>query len=284
MIRQKEIIDKAREWKVPPDTVDKDYILGHILSLMTKYYSDELVFKGGTCLRKCYFDNYRFSEDLDFSSIAPNFILEQEVLENQLTFLQEEIQIPLYVEAVERILSNNSLKAFKVYIKYWGANHSKNKRPLPHTRWQGRVKLEISIDELLIRDTSKREILHPFTDDLCGDTFIFCYNLDEIAAEKIRALVQRSYTAPRDFYDLYYITESYKDSHWRNLKPLVIKKMQHKNMSLASFSRLMEAEKVESVKNAWKASIAHQIHMPDQPSADLMIESVLEDIKKYILK
>ena len=25
------------------------------------------IFKGGTCLKKCYFDTYRFSEDLDFT-------------------------------------------------------------------------------------------------------------------------------------------------------------------------------------------------------------------------
>jgi predicted nucleotidyltransferase component of viral defense system len=29
-----------------------------------------LVFKGGTCLRKFYFDGYRFSEDLDFTAVA----------------------------------------------------------------------------------------------------------------------------------------------------------------------------------------------------------------------
>ena len=25
------------------------------------------VFKGGTCIKKCYFETYRFSEDLDFT-------------------------------------------------------------------------------------------------------------------------------------------------------------------------------------------------------------------------
>jgi predicted nucleotidyltransferase component of viral defense system len=35
------------------------------------YNHDELApvwtFKGGTCLKKCYFETYRFSEDLDFT-------------------------------------------------------------------------------------------------------------------------------------------------------------------------------------------------------------------------
>jgi predicted nucleotidyltransferase component of viral defense system len=49
--------------------VEKDYVLGWILAGM--YGHEELaeswVFKGGTCLKKCYFETYRFSEDLDFT-------------------------------------------------------------------------------------------------------------------------------------------------------------------------------------------------------------------------
>jgi predicted nucleotidyltransferase component of viral defense system len=37
-----------------------------------------LIFKGGTCLRKCYFPNYRFSEDLDFTSTDATFELTEE--------------------------------------------------------------------------------------------------------------------------------------------------------------------------------------------------------------
>ncbi|NBC24645.1 MAG: nucleotidyl transferase AbiEii/AbiGii toxin family protein, partial [Bacteroidetes bacterium] len=76
MITQREIRVKAREWKVPPDTVDKDYVLGHFLSVFSQEYKDQLIFKGGTCLRKCYIDNYRFSEDLDFSSIRNSFVID----------------------------------------------------------------------------------------------------------------------------------------------------------------------------------------------------------------
>lgn len=81
MILQKEIIEKAQEWKVPPDTVDKDYVLGHFLSVFVAHYKDALVFKGGTCLRKCYIKNYRFSEDLDFTAMDKNFVLQQKIVD-----------------------------------------------------------------------------------------------------------------------------------------------------------------------------------------------------------
>jgi predicted nucleotidyltransferase component of viral defense system len=41
---------------------------------------DSLVFKGGTCLRKCYFHDYRFSEDLDFTSVNPAFVMDLKLL------------------------------------------------------------------------------------------------------------------------------------------------------------------------------------------------------------
>lgn len=44
MILQKEILQKAQKWKVPP-MVDKDYVLGHFLSVLMDYYKDSLVFK-----------------------------------------------------------------------------------------------------------------------------------------------------------------------------------------------------------------------------------------------
>lgn len=63
MILQSEIIRKAEEAGVPPDTIDKNWVLGHFLSELykTEWANEFLIFKGGTCLKKCYFPDYRFS-------------------------------------------------------------------------------------------------------------------------------------------------------------------------------------------------------------------------------
>jgi predicted nucleotidyltransferase component of viral defense system len=44
-------------------------VLGWILAGINTHedISESWVFKGGTCLKKCYFETYRFSEDLDFT-------------------------------------------------------------------------------------------------------------------------------------------------------------------------------------------------------------------------
>ncbi|NEN23267.1 hypothetical protein G3O08_07115 [Cryomorpha ignava] len=61
-------------------TVEKDYVLGHFLSVFLEQYKDKLVFEGGTCLGKCYIENYRFSEDLDFAALENTFVLSKKIL------------------------------------------------------------------------------------------------------------------------------------------------------------------------------------------------------------
>ncbi len=63
-----------------PDAVEKDYILGWILyGIQNSMTCNRWLFKGGTCLKKCYFETYRFSEELDFtltdsSHLTPEFL------------------------------------------------------------------------------------------------------------------------------------------------------------------------------------------------------------------
>ena len=70
MIRDAEVRRIARVAGVEPRIVELDYALGWALRGIAahEYLSDRLLFKGGTCLRKCYFPDYRFSEDLDFTA------------------------------------------------------------------------------------------------------------------------------------------------------------------------------------------------------------------------
>ena len=54
---------------VPARTVERDYVLAHIIAgLAVVERNAILVFKGGTALRLCHFNDYRYSADLDFSS------------------------------------------------------------------------------------------------------------------------------------------------------------------------------------------------------------------------
>ena len=69
MIDRRELLAAAGNLGLLPSVVEKDYVLGWVLAgifndpVLAKHW----VFKGGNCLKKCYFETYRFSEDLDFT-------------------------------------------------------------------------------------------------------------------------------------------------------------------------------------------------------------------------
>ena len=69
MIDRREILAEAERLTLLPNVVEKDYVLGWMLAGIYAHpdISGSWVFKGGTCLKKCWFETYRFSEDLDFT-------------------------------------------------------------------------------------------------------------------------------------------------------------------------------------------------------------------------
>ncbi len=69
MISRREILDTAHALGLLPQVVEKDYVLGWILAGIYQHAAlkETWIFKGGTCLKKCYFETFRFSEDLDGS-------------------------------------------------------------------------------------------------------------------------------------------------------------------------------------------------------------------------
>ena len=69
MIEQRELEQLRAEWSLESGVIEKDYVLGWLLAGIAQHeaLSQTWIFKGGTCLRKCYYETYRFSEDLDFT-------------------------------------------------------------------------------------------------------------------------------------------------------------------------------------------------------------------------
>ncbi|MFZ1678319.1 MAG: nucleotidyl transferase AbiEii/AbiGii toxin family protein, partial [Saprospiraceae bacterium] len=241
-----------------------------------------LIFKGGTCLRKCYFPDYRFSEDLDFTSRHSDFILDQKELNDVLTEVSQHTGIKFSVEEIENVKFKNKHMGWQVYIKYWGANHDRNQAPLPPERWTTRIKLEISTEELLVCETASRSIHHQYSDALISTDPILSYSLDEVVAEKLRSLVQRSYTAPRDFYDLYFLTNDFKGADWERMKPIFIQKMNHKGIKYEDPEQLIDDITTEKAIKAWQSSLAHQITGKDLHSPAELVSEVRKRITTYL--
>lgn len=82
MIGRFEIEERVREWGLRENVVEKDYALGWFLWAIgaDPALGEKWVFKGGTCLKKCYVETWRFSEDLDFTVLPDGPVTPDDVL------------------------------------------------------------------------------------------------------------------------------------------------------------------------------------------------------------
>ena len=68
--------------RIPEAVLERDYCLAwFLIGLSRTPLRERLAFKGGTALKRCYFGDYRFSEDLDFTLTAevPFDVIRQEL-------------------------------------------------------------------------------------------------------------------------------------------------------------------------------------------------------------
>ena len=156
MIKSGEIQQKARIMGVRDQQIEKDYILSWILFGISNHeqLSKAIVFKGGTVLKKAYFEDYRLSEDLDFTLLNNETENEQiiECFKEALEFIKEEANISL------EIISDNEHKdgGINFYISYIGqlGGQGSNKR----------VKVDISRKEQLVFEPVNKNIFTDYSD------------------------------------------------------------------------------------------------------------------------
>jgi predicted nucleotidyltransferase component of viral defense system len=264
MIKPGEIQNKARLAKVRDTQIEKDYILSWILQGIATHEKlvHSIVFKGGTVLKKVYFENYRFSEDLDFTllddSISNNQIFEwfNEVFD----FVKEEANIPL------EIINDNEHDdgGINFYIAYIG--------PLGGLGNNKKVKIDISRTEKLVFEVIKQEVILSYSDQEVHH--LLCYRLDEGLVEKLRSVMQRM--QPRDFYDIWYLLEVYGmevDFYLNEFH----EKCKNKNIKYLDFKQKLE-QRLPQYKGRWQKSMSDQIH--DLPDFDKVEREVIRHLKK----
>jgi predicted nucleotidyltransferase component of viral defense system len=200
MIGKPEIIRIAGQINLNPHIVEKDYALGWLLAgiFANDKIADSWVFKGGTCLKKCFFETYRFSEDLDFT-------LQDE------SHLDEAFLKAVFAEIGEWVYEQSGLEmpadrqGFEIYDNPRGNKNCEGKisyrGPVSPTAggWP-RIKLDLTADESVVLAPVRLPIFHPYSDAPDNDITVQAYAYEEAFGEKVRALAER--TRPRDLYDV----------------------------------------------------------------------------------
>lgn len=268
MILQKEIITIAERKGVLKSTIDKDWVLGHFLGAI---YSEPklreaLIFKGGTCLKKCWFPDYRFSEDLDFTSKDSAFELKQSHLDFICWHVKENAGILSQMESLSPLKFKDKLTGYEAVIRFWGSDHPKNEAPPAPDRWHTKIKIEVTLYEKLIFLQTERKLIHSYSDQVAlNPNAVPCYVIEEMLSEKLRSLIQRSYTAPRDYYDIWYLSNNIKDLNWPKIAAAFHEKMKFKGHTFTGVDQFINDDNDKKLKSAWKNSLGHQIAVSQLP-------------------
>lgn len=198
MIEPKEINKIATINRVSDRQIEKDYVLSWVLYAISKnkILSNSLVFKGGTVLKKAYFEDYRFSEDLDFTLLDETVSNERILSEFKILFgfIKEEANIEMQIDENKWTIHETGSPQF--YIDYVGS--------LKGSMGSRDLKIDITRGEILETEIESKSIYRNYS-DLEEDFKLNCYSLAEVLIEKMAALMGR--TEPRDLYDFWYLTE-----------------------------------------------------------------------------
>ena len=201
---------------IPWEALERDYLLSWVLAGVSKVPAlhQTLVFKGGTALKKCYFGDYRFSEDLDFSGLegVPKGEtmerLVREACEAAVSLLGEYAPVEMACQRyTEGEPHPGGQEAFVIRSRFpW------------HSRLHTRVMIEATVDEPILWPFENRRVIHEYEEPFEAEVQV--YSLEEVVAEKLRAILQHSATLSsrgwsrsraRDYYDLWRVLGAYKD-------------------------------------------------------------------------
>jgi predicted nucleotidyltransferase component of viral defense system len=168
VIRKQDILDRAAEWGLRADIVETDYALGWLLAAIARHpeTARNWVFKGATCLKKCFMETCRFSEDLDFP-LLPEAVHTDEDLRVILREVAREATQMSGTDFAESEVSVRERRdklgrtTFEGKVGY--------RAPLAVPGWP-RVLLDIARHEPVIGEAVRRSIFHPYPDTLPDGT------------------------------------------------------------------------------------------------------------------
>jgi hypothetical protein len=183
MISTNDLAKYSKEWKIDNYAIMREYMQLVILGALYQINnSEQIYFKGGTALRLIY-KSIRFSEDLDFNSKLPREEIIK-ILKKSIDHIKD-IFPGIYLDTIKNKYDNIHTRAMYKSIDL----------PQP---------LNIAIDV-----NTKDGALTEYTSLLSSPfplpyySFIKTLGLDEILAEKISALMNRS--KGRDVFDIWFL-------------------------------------------------------------------------------
>lgn len=244
----------AGKFRVPVGTLEKDYAVTMLLSLISRFPKiSDMVFKGGTAIKKIYFPEARFSEDLDFTCLS-------DISKSLLSTLSKEIKGTIGIEFAEvKPESSRQKNSRRISVKYNDFNGHPNS-----------IKIDISLRERPLRKVGNSLVLHTYQFE--NEEFrVPSMNLEEIMAEKMRAVIYAR--QPRHLYDAWFLFKKKVPLHPKLVQSKI--KLYGEEFDIEELkASIMEMEKV------WLVDL--QPLLPTVPSFQTVSRSVMTRVSRIM--
>jgi len=249
------ITRRADDDGVDAAVAEHDDVLAHIVAQLHRAEmgdGKQLVFKGGTAMRFVHLDEYRYSADLDFTVLGGSEDDSVAALAMVIAAAREHAGFP----HLELVTGNPPS------IQYVG--------PLGATEPR-KIKLDVADDEYV--ESVAQLTIRDVWDDLPEPTPFDVYPLEEIAAEKLRCIIQR--VQCRDLYDLFRLTEDL-DVSPAEIRPLFERKAEAKSLDPTAFPERFE-DRLGKYKTRWDDEMTQ--HLADPPRFDGVVRVVRRHLR-----
>jgi predicted nucleotidyltransferase component of viral defense system len=258
MIPYLELRSAARTAGVPASTIERDYVQNWFLCVLAW---NNLALKGGTAIRKAYIPDYRFSDDLDFTLISS---VKMEKLQDTVNAAVENVKKVGKIQLEEAKHIAEVENGFMMVLRF-------KLQESPYDTIKIKLDFTNAENEDILTPLRSRPLIHRYSDECV--TSLTCYSLEEMAAEKIRSLYQR--TRARDLYDVWYLL-SYGHMKESAIREIFRKKCANRGVTV-DFAEF-EGRKA-GFRAAWKSSLAHQ--MKEVPEFEKVFNWVVTAISRF---
>jgi len=241
---------------VSADIIEKDYLIELILFYFSQdtFLRENIVFRGGTALKKMYFPEYRFSEDLDF---VINNKDEVSIYRDKISRILQKISSEYPIETDKRnVLERDRLQLFI------------NFDIIPDISGMKELKVDILKDDYIPKNEKKR-IQFSYSDFKDNNLILRSYVLESVVCDKIGRIMDID-NEPRDLFDLWYLLQQELDSD--------IIKNEYKNKYGYNIiiPTLMREINKDDYRRNWRNRLSYQ--MSNLPGFDL----VSHDLNRFI--
>ena len=243
-------IARAGGRRIPEAVLERDYCIAWFLAgLSGTSLSERLAFKGGTAIKHCYFGDYRFSEDLDFTVVnETEFDTIRREMDGVFAAIRQRSAIEFRYAREDRHSHANS---YTFYLSFEG--------PLPAAPARKEIKVDVTIKERIVFTLAKKHVLRVYEEyaDLPMNAIVQVYTLDEIAAEKVVAMCDRARNEPRDLYDIWYLMDG-KHVDLSFLTTAIADKLAFRGRVLAGIGDELR-KKEDRLRKLWDSRLSHQV-------------------------